>query len=128
MEVKVVVLGDGFEILDEFDSKFLILQKNIWQKIIKVIKLFFLFLKAFDPQNVHNMFVIMLDPYVKSLQDVKNYVAHGEVICFSFEYDGKIMIPLLITCFDWLTPISQACAIITPISQACAIIVDVHVF
>jgi hypothetical protein len=55
-------------------------------------------------------------------------VAHGEVICFSFEYDGKIMIPLLITCFDWLTPISQACAIITPISQACAIIVDVHVF
>jgi hypothetical protein len=25
----VVVLGDGFEILDEFDSKFLILQKNI---------------------------------------------------------------------------------------------------
>jgi hypothetical protein len=29
MEVKVVVLGDGFEILDEFDSKFLILQKNI---------------------------------------------------------------------------------------------------
>jgi hypothetical protein len=28
IEVKVVVLGDGFEILDEFDLKFFILQKK----------------------------------------------------------------------------------------------------
>jgi hypothetical protein len=35
MEVKVVVFGDGFEILDEFYLEFLILQKNIWQKIKK---------------------------------------------------------------------------------------------
>jgi len=83
-----------------------------------VIKFFFFFLKTFDPQNVHNMFVIMLDPYFKSLQVVKNYVAHGEIICFAFEYDGKITIPLLMTCFDRLNPISQACTII----------VDVHVF
>ncbi len=118
MEVKVVVFGDGFEILDEFYLEFFILQKNIRQKIIMVIKLFFLFLKAFDPQNVHNMFVIMLDPYFKILQVVKNYVARGEVICFAFEYDGKITIPLLMTCFDRLNPISEACAIIF----------DVHVF
>jgi hypothetical protein len=45
-------------------------------------------------------------------------MAHGEVICFVFKYDGKIMIPLLMTCFVRLNPISQACAII----------VDVHVF
>jgi len=118
MEVKVVVFGDGFEIFDEFYLEFLILQKNIQQKIIKVIKLFFLFLKAFDSQDVHNMFVITLDPYFKILQVVKNYVAHGEVICFAFEYDGKIMIPLLMIFFDQLNPISQACAIIF----------DVHVF
>ncbi len=83
-----------------------------------MIKLFFLFSKTFDPQNVHNMFVITLDSYVKSLQVVKNYVAHGEVIFFAFEYNGKITIPLFMTCFDQLNPISQACAII----------VDVHVF
>ncbi len=83
-----------------------------------MIKLFFFFLKTFDPQNVHNMFVITLDPYFKSLQVVKNYVVHGEVICFAFEYDGKITVPLLMTCFDRLNPISQACTII----------VDVHVF
>jgi len=111
MEVKVVVFGDGFEIFDEFYLEFLILQKNIQQKIIKVIKLFFLFLKAFDSQDVHNMFVITLDPYFKILQVVKNYVAHGEVICFAFEYDGKIMIPLLMIFFDQLNLISQACAI-----------------
>jgi hypothetical protein len=29
IEVKVVVFGDGFEILDEFYLEFLILQKNI---------------------------------------------------------------------------------------------------
>jgi hypothetical protein len=36
------------------------------QKVIKVIKPFFLFLKTFDPQNVHNMLAIMLDPCSKS--------------------------------------------------------------
>jgi hypothetical protein len=29
MEVEVVGLGDGSQILDEFDSKFLILQRNM---------------------------------------------------------------------------------------------------
>jgi hypothetical protein len=35
MEVEVVGLGDGFEIFDEFDSKFFILQKNIGRKSLR---------------------------------------------------------------------------------------------
>jgi hypothetical protein len=71
MESKVVGLGDGFEILDEFNLELLTLQKKMWQEIIKEIKPFLLFLKIFDPHNVHNMLAIM-DPRFKSLRIVKN--------------------------------------------------------
>jgi hypothetical protein len=77
------------------------------QEIIKVIIPFFLFLTTFDPQNVHNMFVIMLDPHFKSLRIMENYVGHGETICLASKYDVKIIIPLLMTCFDQLNPTSQ---------------------
>jgi len=40
----------------------------------------------------------------------RNYVGHGATICFAFEYDAKVMIPLLMACFDQLDLISQACA------------------
>jgi hypothetical protein len=72
----------------------------MWQEVIKVIKQFLLCLKIFDPQNVHNMIPIMLDPCFKSLQVVENYVGHGKVIHFAFKYDAKTMIPLLMICFD----------------------------
>ncbi len=80
VEVKVVGLGDGFEILDEFDLKLLTLQKNMWQEISKEIRPFLLFLKLFDPHNVHNMLAIMLDPCFKYLRIVKNYVGCGATI------------------------------------------------
>ncbi len=67
MESKVVGLGDGFEILDEFNLELLTLQKKMWQEIIKEIKPFLLFLKIFDLHNVYNMLAIMLDPHFKSL-------------------------------------------------------------
>jgi hypothetical protein len=67
MEVKVAWLSDGFEIFDEFDLELISFQKNMWQEVIKMIKPYFLFLKTSDPQNVHNMFAIMLDPCSKSM-------------------------------------------------------------
>jgi hypothetical protein len=67
MEAKIVGLGDGFEILDEFDLEFLTLKKNMRQKRIKVIKPFLFLKKIFDPHNVHNMFTIMLDLCFKYL-------------------------------------------------------------
>ncbi len=73
---------------------------------------FFLFLKTFDPHNVHNMVAIMLDPHFKSLRIVENYVSHGgSIFCLAYEYDAKAVIPLLMACFDLLNPISLSCAI-----------------
>jgi hypothetical protein len=40
----------------------------------------------------------------------RNYVGHGATICFAFEYDAKVAIPLLMACFDQLNLTSQACA------------------
>jgi hypothetical protein len=54
----------------------------------------------------------MLDPHFKSLWVTKNYVGCEEAICVAFKYDVKIMIPLLMTCFYWFNPTSQACAIV----------------
>jgi hypothetical protein len=76
-----------------------------------VIIPFLLFLKTFDSQNVHNMLAIMLDPRFKFLWIVDNYVGCGEAICLASKYDVKIVIPLLMTCFDKLNPTSKACAI-----------------
>ncbi len=46
-------LGDGFKILDEFDLELLIMRKNMWQEVVKVIKHFFLCLKYL----IHKMFI-----------------------------------------------------------------------
>jgi hypothetical protein len=42
----------------------------MWQEVLKVIKPFLQFLKSFDSDQIHNM----LDPCVKSLPVVENYV------------------------------------------------------
>jgi hypothetical protein len=43
---------------------------------------------------------------------VENYERRWEAICFAFEYDAKIVIALLMICFDRLNPISQTCVIV----------------
>jgi hypothetical protein len=61
---------------------------------------------------IHKMFItsFMLDPHFRFLWVVENYVGFGETIRLAFEYDAKIVIPFLMTWFDWFNPISQACA------------------
>ncbi len=53
----------------------------------------------------------MLDPHFKFLQVVENYKGHGEAIRFVAKYDAKVVIPLLMICFDRLNPISQTCVV-----------------
>jgi hypothetical protein len=65
-----------------------------------VIKVFLEFLRSFDTQHVHNMMVIMLDQCFKALHVVENLVGHGNTIWLASEYDVKVVIPLLIVCFD----------------------------
>lgn len=49
----------------------------------------------------------MLKPRFKSFQDVENLVGCGEAIQLAFEYDLKVIIPFLMTCFATLNPIIE---------------------
>jgi len=49
---------------------------------------------------------MMLEPCFKSL-------SHCVIIHLASKYDAKVMIPLLMACFDRLNPTSQACTTIT---------------
>jgi hypothetical protein len=82
----------------------------MWVEVVKVIKPFLQFLQAYDSQQVHNMFTLMLDPRFKYLKVVENYVGHGFRIHLVVEYDANAIIPLLMTMFEVLNPIcSRSC-------------------
>jgi hypothetical protein len=66
--------------LDQFDMEFHFLNKNMQHGVVKVIKPFLEFLKAFDSQQVRNMLALMMDPHFKSLRIVENFVGHGNAI------------------------------------------------
>jgi hypothetical protein len=72
-------------------------------------------LKTFDGGNVHNMMAIMLDPHFKSLHIVDDLLGHGNAIRLAIEYDAKIVIPLLMVCFEWLNPIAISASTVATI-------------
>jgi hypothetical protein len=73
-------------------------------KIIKVIKPFLQILRTFDEGQVHNMMAIMLDLRFNSLHFVENLLGCGNTIQLANEYDARIVIPLLMVCFEQLNP------------------------
>jgi hypothetical protein len=54
------------------------------------------------------MFAIMLDACFKFLHVVKNYVRHDNEIRLALQYDGRIVVPLLMIFFDWFNPTTNA--------------------
>jgi len=82
-------------------------------EVINVIKPFLDFLRSFDAQQVHNMMLIMLDTHFKALQIVESLVGCRNAIRLTFEYDAKVVILLLMVCFEWLNPIAIASATTT---------------
>jgi hypothetical protein len=54
------------------------------------------------------MLAIMLDACFKFLHVVKNYVTHGNEIWLALQYDGRVVVPLLMIFFDWLNPTTNA--------------------
>jgi hypothetical protein len=63
-------------------------------------KPFLEFLGSFDVRQVHNMMAFMLDPHFKALHIVENLVGRGNVIRLASEYDVKVVVLLLMVCFD----------------------------
>jgi hypothetical protein len=57
------------------------------------------------------MLAIMLEFRFKSL-------GHCVIIYLASKYDAKVMIPLLMACFDRLNPTSQACTIVTNVPNS----------
>jgi hypothetical protein len=55
------------------------------------------------------MLTLMLNPMFKSLRVVENYVECEACICLVAEYDANAVIPLLMTMYEVLNLIVQAC-------------------
>jgi len=107
---------DGSETFDLFFYvELYTLNKNMWQKVVKVLKPFLEFLKTFNSCQVHNMLALMLDSCFKSLGVVESFMGCGNAICFITEYDVKEVILVLIIFFYQLNPIVEA--IITPCDE-----------
>jgi hypothetical protein len=106
LEAEVGQAIDVFVVLNAFHVELIIFQ-NMWVEVVKVVKPFLQFLQAYDLHQVHNMF----DPRFKSLMVVENYVGPGACICLVVEYDVNTVIPLLMTMFEVLNPIVQACVV-----------------
>jgi hypothetical protein len=67
---------------------------------MNVIITFLEFLKFFDTQRVQHMMAIMLNPHFKLLPIVENLVGHGNAIQPTSKSNVKVVIPLLMACFD----------------------------
>jgi hypothetical protein len=57
------------------------------------------------------MLTLMLDPRFKSLRVVENYVGLGAYIRLVTKYVANVVIPFLMTVFEVLNLIVQACAV-----------------
>jgi hypothetical protein len=100
MEAQLLELFVGLEISDLFEVEIYLLHKNMRLEVIKLIKPLLEFLRSFDVRQVHNMMVIMLDPRFKALRMVENLVGCGNAIQLASKYDVKVVVPLLMVCFD----------------------------
>lgn len=87
-----------------FEIEILLLHKNVWLEVIKVMKCLLEFLRSFDMGQVHNMMAIMLDPHFKALWIVENLVCHGNVIQLASKYYVKVGFLILMVCFNQLNP------------------------
>ncbi len=92
---KVFQVLNGTKALNPFDSKLLLFPKNMQKEVVKVLQPFFQFIFVFYSDQVHNMFVIMLDLRFKSLQVVEILVGRGNAIQLISKYDLKAIIPFL---------------------------------
>ncbi len=63
-------------------------------------------------RQAHNMTAIMLDPRFKALRIMANLVRRRNAIRLAFEYDVKVVVPLLMVCFDRLNPIASTSVIV----------------
>ncbi len=65
-------------------------------QVINILSPFLAFASAYNQANAHNMLAIMLDPYLKNMKVIWNFVGNAHAIQNLIDYDINIMHPLLL--------------------------------
>jgi hypothetical protein len=74
-------------------------------QVINILSPFLAFVLAYNQAKVHNMLVIMLDPWSKNMKVIWDFVGHAHTIQIVTNYDVSIVCPLfyIINVF-WFEP------------------------
>ncbi len=78
-------------------------------KAINVLQPFLSFASTFESHRTHNMLDLILDPMYRNLQCITNFVGMDKDKINFFEYDKKIMIPMLKKTHQFLEPTILVC-------------------
>ncbi|KAJ7538060.1 hypothetical protein O6H91_11G033100 [Diphasiastrum complanatum] len=89
----------------DFDAELELLNARM-KDVVGVLEPFLSCLVSFSARKAHNI-ALMLDPRFKGLSLVRDYVGRDAAIQIVGEYDVKVLIPLLVTCFNRLNPGAQ---------------------
>ncbi|KAJ7552447.1 hypothetical protein O6H91_06G055400 [Diphasiastrum complanatum] len=91
----------------DFDAELELLNAHMKNEMVGVLEPFLSCLVSFSARKAHNILALMLDPHFKGLSLVRDYVGRDAAIQIVGEYDVKVLIPLLVTCFNRLNPRAQ---------------------
>jgi hypothetical protein len=86
----------------DFESKLGALCIRMMAEIKAILAPFLAFASTYIAIKAHNMFVLMLDPWFKSLDILKTFVGKAKVIHMVLECDTKSLMPLLMAIFQFL--------------------------
>lgn len=97
----------------EFDSELEILYGHMAGQVADVLRPLLSFARKFEEGSAHNMICLMLDLRFKGLEMIVDYVGCGVAKQVVDEYDGKVLVPLLMKAAQILSPITTA-VLVTP--------------
>jgi hypothetical protein len=79
-------------IVDELTS----FASNLKKEVCVVLEFFLSFLRKFEENETHNMFLKILDPRLKSLRLVSSFIGRKQSVAIVEEYDKKPLYPMLL--------------------------------
>jgi hypothetical protein len=92
----------------EFDSELKILYGRMARQVADVLRPFLSFARKFEEGSAHNMICLMLDLHFKGLEVIVDYVGCGVAKEVVDEYNGKVLVPLLVKATQFLSRIATA--------------------
>ncbi len=90
-------------IVDELTS----FASNLRKEVCVVLEFFLCFLRKFEGNETHNMFLKILNPRLKSLRLVSLFIGRKQSVAIVEEYDKKPLYPMLLKCHHHLHPLIE---------------------